>query len=68
MDHLSKEQRAHQAANRINNVNVTYQGETLNLKQWSRKLGIGYTTIYQRYKRGKTLEVVFAPVQPRVPG
>lgn len=40
-----------QANNRRSTVWVEYQGERLNLKQWSDKLGINYGTLNSRYNR-----------------
>lgn len=43
-------------------VMLTYNNETLNLRQWSEKLGIPYSSIQSRYYKGKnytTEEVLF---------
>lgn len=50
-----------QANNRRTCNFITYQGETLNMSQWSKKLGISYNKIQKRYHDGlppeKILEV-----------
>ena len=37
-----------QANNRSDNLNITYNGETKNLKQWAKQLGISYQTLQFR--------------------
>ncbi len=39
---------------------ITYNGETLSLAQWSRKLGINYTTISSRLIRNHSIEKVLS--------
>lgn len=41
-----------QQNNRRSNINIAYNGETHTLKEWSRIIGISYSTLYQRYKYG----------------
>lgn len=44
------------------NITLTYNNETLNLRQWSEKLGVSYSGIRQRYCKGKnytTEEILF---------
>ncbi len=48
-----------QANNRSNNRRLYYNGENLTMMQWSRKLGIPRTTIYNRLRAGKTIEEAF---------
>lgn len=38
---------------------ITYQGITLNISQWSVKLSISYSTLYQRLQNGWPLEKAF---------
>ncbi len=38
-----------QANNRSNNINITYNGKTQSLKQWSRELNLPYKTIYNKF-------------------
>ena len=45
-----------QANNRRNNVVVQHNGETLTLAQLSRKTGISYNTVRDRFKNGISLE------------
>lgn len=47
-----------QANNTRANVNLTYNGETHNLAQWSKILGINASTIYTRYFRGMSIESI----------
>lgn len=42
-----------QANNRQNNRHITYQGETLTVAQWAKKLKVKYSTLYMRLYRGK---------------
>lgn len=52
-----------QSNNRRSSIFIEYQGQTMNLKQWSDKLGIKYGTLNSRYKRGyRELKDLFAPV------
>src|SRR3990167_6158061 len=41
-----------QAQNRRNSISITYKGETLNLAEWARRLGIGRTTLQYRHSIG----------------
>lgn len=45
--------RKEQANNRENNIRVTYNEETLTLSQWADKLGLTYTLLASRWKKGK---------------
>lgn len=47
-----------QSRNKSNNVNITYNGETKILIEWSEHLGISYGKIQTRYKRGWPIEEV----------
>lgn len=51
-----------QSQNRRTVVNITYQGETKCMAEWSRHFGINRRTIAQRYKKGWSLEDVFSPI------
>lgn len=44
---------------------ITYQGETLCLKEWSEKLGIRYATLWARRERGLTGDALFARKRKR---
>ena len=48
--------RVEQGANRRNNRNVVYQGETIPLAEWARRTGGNLTTIYQRMRSGLSLQ------------
>ena len=52
-----------QANNRRSTVWLEWDGETNNIKQWSKKLGFKYGTLYSRYKRGKRPPELFEPLQ-----
>lgn len=41
-----------QSNNRRNNINITFNGQTKTLKQWSESIGLGYNTLWQRWKAG----------------
>lgn len=51
-----------QAHNQEKTIHVTHNGETLCLKEWSRKTGIHYSTLRKRYQKGRPL---FDPPQLR---
>lgn len=42
--------------NKTNNILLTYNNKTQNIKQWCDELNINYMTVYMRYKRGWTDE------------
>ena len=48
-----------------NAVLVSHEGETLNLRQWSNKTGIGYTTLMKRHLAGVGAPQLFAPIDGR---
>jgi hypothetical protein len=48
-----------QGNNQRGNINITYNGETKTLKQWSEFLGIKYITLLFRIRYGWTIEDVF---------
>jgi hypothetical protein len=48
-----------QSRNKRNNVVITYQGQTMILKDWAKFFGISYSCISDRYRRGKTTEEIF---------
>lgn len=45
-----------QSNNKSNNHYITYNGETLTMVQWARKLNISYNLLCQRMSRGWTFE------------
>ncbi|AVX47356.1 hypothetical protein C5023_000226 [Staphylococcus phage vB_SauM_0414_108] len=47
---------AEQHNNTSRNINITYNGETKTLKQWSKIKGINYDTLKKRYKMGWSIE------------
>ncbi len=47
-----------QANNKRNNVKITFNGETLTVSQWSRKLGIPNRTLNNRYHRNLPVEQI----------
>lgn len=68
-----------QQNNRSNNVLITYNGETMDIKQWSEKLGRNYQTLFNRINIGWPVEKAFTepvdtslrnryPEIPHVPG
>lgn len=55
-----------QANNRRTSHFVTYNGETLTLIQWARKLNVSYPLLFQRVKRGWDFEkAITTPAQVR---
>jgi hypothetical protein len=52
---------AQQASNRRNSRYLTCAGLTLTLSQWSRKLNIGTSTIFNRLRRGWTTKQTLSP-------
>lgn len=53
-----------QANNRRSSIFIEWDGQKLNLKQWSKKLGINYGTLNSRYKRdGMRPPELFMPVK-----
>lgn len=46
--------------NRQETILVSFDGETRSLKQWSKQLGISYTTLRYRYHEGWPAEKMFA--------
>jgi hypothetical protein len=53
--------RGDQASNRAVNRHITWNGETMNLSQWSERTGIHRNTLEKRVDLGWPLERVFAP-------
>lgn len=45
-----------QANNRSNNHWITFRGETLTMMQWSNKIGLSYSALRDRLKRGWSIE------------
>lgn len=48
--------KAEQHNNTSRNINITYNGETKTLKQWSESVGINYPSLMSRYKNGWSIE------------
>lgn len=42
-----------QSKNRCNSIMVTYHGLKMCLKDYSRKIGVKYTTVYRQYREGR---------------
>lgn len=53
-----------QANNRTNNRHVLFQGETLTLSQWARKLGAKYKTLHNRLTIGWSVERTLSTPAP----
>lgn len=43
-----------QSNNRRSNIHLTYDGKTRTLKQWAEDLNVNYSTLWWRYKQGKS--------------
>lgn len=50
-----------QANNKRNNVILTHEGKTMTLANWARHLGLPYTTLANRKRRGKSVEDILYP-------
>lgn len=48
-----------QANNKRNNIILEYKGESKTLSEWADKLGVTYSTLENRYRRGWTIERIF---------
>lgn len=64
---MTKEEHAAQQYE-IFHQKVTWKGETRSFTGWSRHLGIPVNTLVGRFKRGQTLDEVFAPYVPTATG
>lgn len=53
-----------QGANMRKNRWITYNGETLHVRAWARKLGIPHCTILQRLNRGWTADQILSKTTP----
>ena len=51
-----------QANNRTNNIIVTYNGESKTVAEWATCLGVKYSTIYDRLRRGQTMETIIESI------
>jgi hypothetical protein len=56
-----------QARNRSQNINLTYNGITMCMRDWSNHLNIPYPTVYDRYRRGKNTEQMLHTKYTRKP-
>jgi len=54
-----------QANNTRSNRPITFNGETLNVKQWARKIGMPHETLYARLNRGLSPERVLRKKRER---
>lgn len=50
-----------QGNNRSTNIFLEYNGERLTMAQWSEKIGVKYSTIHERYRRGLPIEKILSP-------
>lgn len=55
---------AEQSSNRRDTRKIGYNGESLTLSEWSRRLGLHHMTISDRLKRGWPLDRALAPKRP----
>jgi hypothetical protein len=56
---IKKDQHSKERRNDANSKLYTYDGETLNLRQWSRRLGIAYEVLRARFRYGWSVERTF---------
>ena len=54
-----------QANNKRNNIRLTYNGETHTMPEWARILGLPYSTLADRHKKGKSVEEILNPKKLR---
>ena len=54
-----------QGNNKSNNINISYEGETHTLAQWSRKLKVNYETIRRRYYKNNNPKYVLFGNMPQ---
>lgn len=54
-----------QANNRRSNHIIEYAGERLTLAQWSEKLGVSWACLYERLRKGWTIERALTTPHPR---
>lgn len=47
-----------QSNNKRNTILITHDGITMSLKQWSVKIGIRYSTLYARHRKGLALRTI----------
>ncbi len=52
-----------QCNNTRKSVKLTYRGETKTAAQWAREIGVDKHTIYDRIKKGKSIEEILGPKQ-----
>jgi hypothetical protein len=57
-----------QSNNRRNNIIITFNGETHNLKQWSEILKVSYKALFHRIKRGWSIEKALSTPVRQNPG
>lgn len=56
--------RTEQNQNKRNNINLTWNGETHCLREWARRMKIGYLTLYNRHRSGwSTEQTLTTPVR-----
>jgi hypothetical protein len=53
--------RAEQGANKRNNRMLTYQGLTLHLSEWARRIGITKESLHNRVRKGWPIELILSP-------
>ena len=53
-----------QGENRTRKAVVEVDGESLTVSQWSRRLGIGMSTLFRRYYKGLRGKEFIAPINP----
>jgi hypothetical protein len=54
-----------QANNKRNNIVLTYNGETMTMSEWARKLNLPYSTLADRRRKGKSVEEILYPKKKR---
>ncbi|KJW12855.1 hypothetical protein [Levilactobacillus spicheri] len=54
-----------QADNKRNNIVLTHDGITMTMPEWARKIGLPYSTLADRRRKGKTVEEILYPKKLR---
>lgn len=49
-----------QDRNKTNNINLTYDGKTMCMADWSKELGIPFTTMLARFRKNKSTEEILS--------
>ena len=54
-----------QRNNMRKNIKLSFNGKTQSVAQWARELGYNPTALYYRINKGKSIEEILSPPDPR---